>query len=214
MIQRSARVVHHVKGRIRVKLHDAKGNHRFLESVQQSLSPVAGVRNVDVNSATGSIVVHYDETMHPDFAQTLANHGKSVDLFSLEPAELSEVDAIANKLEREAQFLAQHSDVAKSAVNFVSQIDQALKQATNNTVDLKVLLPMGLAIYAFLELESDITTQCHSFFRLRVGIAFRTSLFQFWARALRLGNLAPCPQIARGLERRRLRFGSLQQATR
>jgi hypothetical protein len=103
-------------------------------------------------------VVHYDETMLPDFAQTMANHGESEDLFSLEPAELSEVDAIANKLEREAQFLAQHSDVARSAVNFVSQIDQALKKATGNTVDLKVLLPMGLAIYAFLELESDITT--------------------------------------------------------
>lgn len=158
MIQRSARVVHHVKGRIRVKLHDAKGNHRFLESVQQSLSPVAGVRNVEVNSATGTIVVHYDETMLPDFAQKLADHGESEDLFSLEPAELSEVDAIANKLQREAQFLAQHSDVAKSAVDFVSQIDRALKSATNNTVDLKVLLPMGLAIYAFLELESDITT--------------------------------------------------------
>jgi cation transport ATPase len=158
MSQRSARVVHHVKGRIRLKLHDAKGNHRFLESVQQSLSPVAGVRNVEVNSATGTIVVHYDETKLPDFAQKLADHGESEGLFSLEPAELSEVDAIANKLQREAQFLAQHSDVAKSAVDFVSQIDRALKNATNNTVDLKVLLPMGLAIYAFLELESDITT--------------------------------------------------------
>ena len=158
MSRRSARVVHHVKGRIRVKLRGAKGNHRFLESVQQSLSPIAGVRNVEVNSATGTIVVHYDETMLPDFAQKLADHGESADLFSLEPAELSEVDAIANKLEREAQFLAQHSDVAKSAVDFVSQIDRALKSATNNTVDLKVLLPMGLAIYAFLELESDITT--------------------------------------------------------
>src|ERR1017187_6384468 len=135
MSQRSARVVHHVKGRIRFKLHGAKGNHRFLESVQQSLSPVAGVRNVDVNSATGSIVVHYDETMLPDFAQTLANHGESEDLFSLEPAELSEVDAIANKLQREAQFLAQHSEVARSAVDFVSQIDQALKQATGNTAN-------------------------------------------------------------------------------
>src|ERR1039457_5873769 len=158
MSRRSARVVHHVKGRIRLKLHDAKGNYRFLESVQQSLSPVAGVRNVEVNSATGTIVVHYDETMLPDFAQKLADHGESADLFSLEPAELSEVDAIANKLEREAQVLAQHSEVARSAVDFVSQIDQALKQATGNTVDLKVLLPLGLAIFAFLELESDITT--------------------------------------------------------
>jgi Heavy metal associated domain 2 len=158
MSQRSARVVHHVKGRIRVKLQDAKGNHRFLESVKQTLSPVAGVRNVDVNSSTGSVVVHYDQTTHPDFAQTLASHCESEGLFSLEPPELSEVDAIANKLQREAQFLAQHSDLAKSAVDFVSQIDQRLKTATNNTVDLKVLLPLGLAIYSFIELESDITT--------------------------------------------------------
>src|ERR1035437_4468295 len=105
MSQRSARVVHHVKGRIRVKLHDAKGNHRFLESVQQSLSPVAGVRNVEVNSATGTIVVHYDETMLPDFAQKLAAHGESEDLFSLEPAELSEVDAIANRSEEHTSEL-------------------------------------------------------------------------------------------------------------
>lgn len=126
--------------------------------MKQSLSPVAGVRNVDVNSSTGTVVVNYDQTTHPDFAQTLANHGESEGLFSLEPPEVSEVDEIANKLQREAQFLAQHSDMAKSCVDFVSQIDQGLKRATNNAVDLKVLLPLGLAVYAFLELESDITT--------------------------------------------------------
>jgi hypothetical protein len=158
MSQRSARVVHHVKGRIRVKLQDAKGNHRFLDSVKQSLSPMAGVRHVDVNSSTGTVVVNYDQTTQPDFAQTLADHGESEGLFCLEPPELSEVDEIADKLQREAQFLAQHSDMAKSCVDFVSQIDQSLKRATNNSVDLKVLLPLGLAVYAFLELESDITT--------------------------------------------------------
>src|SRR5260370_11642809 len=158
MSQPPARVVHHVKGRIRVKLQGAKGNHRLLERVQQSLSPVAGVRNVDVNSANGSIVVHYDQTTHPDFADTLAKHGESAELFSLEPQELSEVDEIADKIQREAQFLAQHSDLAKSAVDFVSNCDQQLKRATNNTVDLKVLLPLGLAIYAVLEIESHITT--------------------------------------------------------
>jgi cation transport ATPase len=158
MRQPPARVVHHVKGRIRFKLHNAKGNHHFLERVQQSLSPVAGVRHVDVNAATGSVVVHYDETTHPDFSQTLASHGESADLFSLEPLGISEVDEIADKIQREARFLAQHSEAAKSAVDFVSNLDQALKRATDNTVDLKVLLPMGLAVYAFLELESDITT--------------------------------------------------------
>jgi len=158
MSKRRARVVHHVKGRIRVKLPDAKGDHHFLERLQQSLSPMAGVRSVDVNPATASIVVHYDPTAHLDFYQTLADHGENEGLFFLESAKLSEVDEIANELQREAQFLAQHSHVAKSAVDSVSRIDQALKKATNNTVDLKVLLPLGLAIYSFLELESEIAT--------------------------------------------------------
>src|SRR5260370_31984034 len=139
MSQPPARVVHHVKGRIRVKVQGAKGNHRLLERVQQSLSAVAGVRNVDVNSANGSIVVHYDQTTHPDFADTLAKHGESAELFSLEPQELSEVDEIADKIQREAPFLGHHSDVAQSAADFLTNFHQPLKSATNNTAPLNLL---------------------------------------------------------------------------
>ena len=153
-----ARVVHHVRGRIRVKMPSAKGNQHFLERVQQSLLPVAGVRNVVINHATGSLVVQYDNTGHPDFTQELARHGETAGLFSLEPPELSEVDVIADNIQREAVFLSQHSEAAKRAVDFVSQLDQALKRATDNAVDLKVLLPLGLAVYSFVELESGIST--------------------------------------------------------
>jgi hypothetical protein len=153
MITRPAQVAHHVRGRIRVRFSGAKGDRRFLESIQQSISPLPGVQSVEISQSTGCIVVHYDQSAHRDFHQTLIEHG-----LALAPPEVSEVDAIAANIEHEAEFLSQHSETARRVVDFVKQIDHGLKCATGNTLDLRVLLPLGLAVYSFLELESDITT--------------------------------------------------------
>jgi hypothetical protein len=153
MITRPAQVAHHVRGRIRVRFSGAKGDRQYLELIRQSISPLPGVQSVEVSSATGCLVVHYDHSTHSDFHQTLSDHG-----LALAPPEISEVDAIAANIEHEAEFLSQHSETAKSLVEFVKQIDRGLKRATGNTLDLRVLLPLGLAVYSFLELESDIST--------------------------------------------------------
>jgi len=153
MITRPAQVAHHVRGRIRVRFSGAKGDRRFLESMQQSISPLPGVQSVEVSPSTGCLVVHYDRAAHQDFHQTLSEHG-----LDLAPPELSEADSIAADIEHEAEFLSQHSEIARRVVEFVKQIDHGLKNATGNTLDLRVLLPLGLAVYSFLELESDIST--------------------------------------------------------
>ena len=62
--------------------------------------------------------------------------------------------------------------------------------------------------------EAGGTAQCHSFFHLRRGPHGEALVYVCFDVALRLGNLRRCPQISRGLERRLLRSGSLQQATR
>jgi hypothetical protein len=148
-----AQVAHHVRGRIRVRLSGAKGNYKLLESIQRSISPAPGVQGVEVNAATGCIVVHYDHSSCPDFHDTLSEHG-----LALAPPELSEVDAMAANIEREAEFLSQHSETARRVVDFVKQIDHGFKKVTGNTLDLRVLLPLGLAVYSFLEVESQIST--------------------------------------------------------
>src|SRR5579884_1454702 len=105
-----AEVVHHTRGRIRVKVHGGKGNHRLLHEIKRSLAPKPGVRQVDVNPTTGSVIVHYDDGAHPDFHRALTEHGRDTGLFALQPPEISEVDRIAETIQREAEFLAAHSE--------------------------------------------------------------------------------------------------------
>lgn len=153
-----AQVTHHIPGRMRVKLPHAKGNRALLESVKKSISPLPGVRGVEVNPTTGSVLVHYDPKGPEDCASQLTAHAEREKLFMLAAPELTETDQIAAKIEAEAEFLAEHSETARTVVNLLKHLDEVIKRETNNTVDLKVLLPLGLAVYAFLEVGSEVAT--------------------------------------------------------
>ena len=143
---------------MRVKVPAGKGNAFVLHEIKQSLAPVPGVRSVEVNPTTGTLIVHYDGSDPGDFHGLITRHGESSGLFALGPPELSEVDRLAETIEKEAEFLAAHSELARSVVDATKSFDNALKKATNNNLDLKVLLPLGLAVYAFLEVGAEIAT--------------------------------------------------------
>lgn len=153
-----AHVAHHTKGRIRVRLPSAKGDHAALEKVKKALVPVPGVQSVDVNATTGSVLIHYDSAKHDDFHAALSLHAEERNLFTLAPPRLSEIDEIAETLQREAEFLAERSETAKSIVDFFTSLNREVKNATNNAVDLRVLLPLGLAVYSFFAIEGELAT--------------------------------------------------------
>lgn len=144
-----AHVIHHIPGRVRVKLPQAKGNLDLLREIQDSIAPLPGVKNVTINSTTGSLLVHYDPNVHENFHEHLSAHAAQTELFALKPPELTEADEIADKIEDEAEFLSEHSEAARAIVNLVKGLNEGVKVASNNMVDLKVLLPLGLAVYAF-----------------------------------------------------------------
>ncbi len=154
----AAKVTHHVRGRIRLRVPAGRTDRNLLEQLQQAISPLSGVCNVTINSSTGSLLVEYDHTQHKDFHQVLTQHGQSENLFALAPPAISEIDELATSIEREAQFLASHSDLARQIVEGFNRLNQGIRRASNNSVDLKVLLPLGLAIYTILELEADVAT--------------------------------------------------------
>ena len=153
-----AKVVHSVPGRVRIKIPAAKRNPHLLPKIKHSLASVRGVRDVAIQPASNSVVVHY--TGHPDtqFQDALADHGRSTGLFDLAAPELSEVDEIVDALQREAEFLSTRSQLARSVMNATKSLDIALKKATNNNIDLKVLLPIGLAVYTVLEFGAEAST--------------------------------------------------------
>ena len=61
-------------------------------------------------------------------------------------------------LNKEAEFLSSHSHSAKVLFDMLRKFDAGLKNATDNNIDLKVLAPLGLAVYAFLELGFEAAT--------------------------------------------------------
>jgi hypothetical protein len=138
-----------------VKVHGAKGDHALLRRIKDSVAPERGVRSVEVNPTTGSVVIHYDADLDEDIR---AHLGELVPMLDLGPPALTEVDEIASNIEREAEFLAAHSDTAQSLVTAVERLNDAVRQATGNAVDLRVLVPAGLAAYAFFEVGPEIVT--------------------------------------------------------
>jgi len=157
-----AEIAHHVRGRIRIKIPAAKGDECLLEQIKEALGAIPGVNDVSANPSTGSVILRYDPDRHGDFHLELEDHGKDHITLRKRPlprqAPVTEVDELANTIEEEAEFLAEHSHAARAVVDFSKYLDREIKRATNNAVDLKVLFPAGLAVYTFLELGFEAAT--------------------------------------------------------
>jgi hypothetical protein len=156
-----AQIAHHTKGRLRIRVPSAKGDPAALEAIRNALSPIQGVHEVIVNHAIGTITVHYDPARHVDFQSHLSNaEGSHQEHLHVPPPSVpvSEVDEAMEMLNKEAEFLSSHSHSAKVLFDVLRKFDAGLKRATDNNVDLKVLAPLGLAVYAFLELGFEAAT--------------------------------------------------------
>jgi hypothetical protein len=154
----SARAMHHVRGRIRLKIPASRGNASLLEEIKRAIAPLEGVKRIDSNPVTGTLVIHYDPEIHPEFHETLSDHGERAGSYVLAPAEMSEVDELAKQISEEADFLSQHSETARTIVEGFKSLDRSIKLGTGNAVDLKVLLPLGLAVYSFIEIGLEAST--------------------------------------------------------
>jgi hypothetical protein len=153
-----AEVVHHIPGRMRVKLPRMKGKAAALDKIKHSISKMPGVTSVATNATTGSVLVNYDPGGFNEFHGSLADHAEQHDLFVFKPPELTEVDGIADKIEGEAEFLAEHSEVARAVVNACKQVNDEVRRSTKNMVDLRVLVPLALAAYTFTWQDPTMST--------------------------------------------------------
>lgn len=54
--------MHHVPGRVRFKLLQLKGQARRAEEVEKAVRQMKGVRSIEANTVTGSLLIHYDVT--------------------------------------------------------------------------------------------------------------------------------------------------------
>lgn len=108
MTKMKLQIAHQVPGRIRMKVPSAKENPELLEQIKQTFSVIPGIEEVIVNPATGSIVLHYDTDRHDEFHGKLEHHTGG---HYKPPA--NEIEALATKIEQEAEYLAEHSHTAR-----------------------------------------------------------------------------------------------------
>jgi Heavy metal associated domain 2 len=150
-------VAHQVPGRVRMKVASAKGNPELLKQIGETFSVIPGIERVSINPTTGSVVLHYDTDRHNEFRRGFDPHYQSVSGQGYTPPR-TEIDTLARNIEDEAEFLAQNSRSAKAVVDFFKKFDQEIKLATGNTVDLKVVLAIGIIGITVLEVGASAAT--------------------------------------------------------
>lgn len=141
-----------------MRIPHSKADPTILDAYQRIFSSIPGVAKVKAKPSSGSIVIHYDPAREAEFEKQLqactTQHNMS--LTSARPGD--EIEAMASKIQAEAEFLAERSELAKSTVELCKKLDRELKLATGNTIDLKIVLAGGLAAYTFLEIGADAAT--------------------------------------------------------
>ena len=141
-----------------MRVPHAKINPEILELYREAFAGIPGIRSIDTKPGSGSIVIHYDPNRESEFER----HFRLRSAEHLEMAEPAppddEIDKLANKIEAEAEFLAAHSRVARTTVDFFKAFDRELKLSTGNTIDLKIVLAAGLAAYTFFEIGGNAAT--------------------------------------------------------
>jgi cation transport ATPase len=153
MTTMKVQVAHQIPGRIRLKVPNVKENPELIDQIKQMFNVIPGIEEVTVNPTTGSVVLHYDtehhDAMHGHLEQHTGGHYKPP---------TNEIDALASKIEQEAEYLAEHSHTARVIVDYFKAADEHIKLATSNVVDLKIVLALGIAGFTIFEVGASAAT--------------------------------------------------------
>lgn len=147
----SAHTASHIPGRIRLRIPAAKHDAQLMEEIARDFAALSGVEGVQLNLRTGSLLIHYAAELYRDIENILTERGKTTRQFSLEQPQL-----------RRSSRRPSHknSELGKAIAAIFATIDDEIRYATDNQLDLKVLLPliaMALGLTTVRRSESRAT---------------------------------------------------------
>lgn len=134
------KLVHAIRGRVRVKISQLRDNPEFAREICQRLSGVRGIRRIEANPLTGSLLVLYDPEEMTSLESLFALSEIVTPLFpGLDMAQLEE-------------WLGQSGNGSGATASLASGISSGLGtlnarvgKATGG-IDLKLLLPLTLFV--------------------------------------------------------------------
>jgi len=130
-----ARVVSAIPGRVRIKLHPSKRSPAVMDGIKQRLDFHEGVRDVRLNTSTGSITVKYDH---------LRRGTESV------LALLEDLDTVFQPLGHKTDMASPEGEVgdAFASAGFLealNDLDRRIYGMTGIPINLKIVMPLAFA---------------------------------------------------------------------
>ena len=124
-------LAHHLPHRTRYRVGKKHRNETSVKRIRDSVMAVPGVKSVEVNDRTGSVLVHHEERSGMLDALSAALGGVGEDIFE---------ELIETSIE---EIVPGGSIIAHLIKQRVGSVNASVAGLTNNVVDLKMLLPMG-----------------------------------------------------------------------
>ncbi len=140
---RQASIVHNIPGRMRIRIPSAKADPNFLEQARVALAALPNVVEVTSNPLTGSLLVVYSPASQRDFEGALKMGNGSPLPFDLHKA------GNPQSAPRRTSRRHRKSEFARMVTDFLSAMDDAIRENTDNVLDLKTLVPLVLAGLGF-----------------------------------------------------------------
>ncbi len=169
MTREGITVVHAIPGRIRLKIASLRDNSTLASELQHRLVAIQGVKQVETNPRTGSVLILYDAAAmaSPEALLTLA-----APLSQLFPGlDLKDLPAWASS----TNGAHPTPSLAQSVAGFFGSLNQKIDTATGGVADLKILLPLGLFLFgirSLLSSEKRAIPTWYDFFWFALGTYF------------------------------------------
>jgi hypothetical protein len=147
-----AYVYHHLPGRLRLRIPAAKGEAAELRELSSAIARAPGINQVEYNPITGSILVQYSPQQYKSLRSLESSFSASAVPIAVNNSHPAHPDS------RPRHQLRGRSISARKVDSFFKQVDHEIRMATDNEVDLKFILPFGVAVLGLLALRYSSAT--------------------------------------------------------
>lgn len=162
-------VVHSIPGRTRLKFVALKSHPHRYQALQHTLASIPGVHHVDVNSQTGSVLLHHDKDAFHSM-QFLGAIATAFGLTELLPYDLGEWPALLGD-----GSSSEHIDLLQRIQNAGTALNRTLSQVSGGQLNANTLLPGILVLLGLRSIMvSDVLAapRWYEFFWFAFGAYF------------------------------------------
>ena len=142
---RHAYVSYRCAGRVRLRIPSARHDAESLKRMAHAVREMPGVRATEYNPTTGSLLIKF-------VAGAVHNIRALADAISKAGVPLEVAGSLMG--EGEIAELGEYSQAASGISALFQDLDDAIRYATDNQIDLKIMLPIGAVVLALAALRN------------------------------------------------------------